>query len=254
MEAKKVLVILSGSDHITLTNGKVIKTGYFLSEMTIPLLNIEKQGFQAVFANPTGSAAAMDPLSDRAIWFGFDTSLYRMAKDYIKSKSMGDAVGTLSNPIAFNLLNNRDLDNYVAVFIPGGHAPVEDLENNRDLGRILWYFHNNKKPTAAICHGPIALVSTKAQSPQGTFAYQGYHLTGFSNMEEKMNEWMWWGNMKARTETELRSAGANYEFNYPFLPKVVVDKELITGQGPSSAWQMANCFLAALNAKSLTQG
>ncbi len=65
---------------------------------------------------------------------------------------------------------------------------------------------------------------------------------------------MFWGNLKKRTETELKNAGANYDYNYPMLPKVVVDRELITGQGPTSAWQLGNCFSAALNAKYLTQG
>jgi len=251
---KRVLVILSGSDHITLANGKVIKTGFFLSEMAIPLMTIEKEGFQMVFANPNGHAAAMDPLSDRFVWFGFDSSSYRMAKDFVKSHSGGDTQGTITNPIPFSRITNNDLNNFVAVFIPGGHAPMEDLGNDRELGRILWHFHSNLKPTAALCHGPIALLSTKVQSPQGTFAYLGYRLTAYSNMEEKMNEWMWWGNMRMKVETELRREGANYEYNYPLLPKVVVHKELITGQGPSSAWQLGNCFLAALNAKSLTQG
>ncbi len=71
MDGKKVLVILSGSDTLVLSNNKKIKTGLFLCEMTVPLMMIEKQGYYPVFANPNGNQAAVDPMSDRPMWFGF---------------------------------------------------------------------------------------------------------------------------------------------------------------------------------------
>ena len=46
-----------------------------------------------------------------------------------------------------------------------GHAPLEDLKLNKDLGRILLHFHAAQRPTAIICHAPIALLSAHAVRP-----------------------------------------------------------------------------------------
>jgi len=47
-----------------------------------------------------------------------------------------------------------------AVYIPGGHAPMQDLLKSTALGRLLVAFHHRNKATALVCHGPIALLST----------------------------------------------------------------------------------------------
>lgn len=46
-----------------------------------------------------------------------------------------------------------------AIFIPGGHAPMMDLMQSKDLGKMLRTFHEKGKPTAMICHGPVAALS-----------------------------------------------------------------------------------------------
>ena len=47
-----------------------------------------------------------------------------------------------------------------AIYIPGGHAPMQDLLTDKQLGKVLTAFHKAGKPTALVCHGPIALMST----------------------------------------------------------------------------------------------
>jgi len=54
-----------------------------------------------------------------------------------------------------------DLQRYAGLLIPGGHAPLIDLANNPEVGALLRHFHQAGKPTAAICHGPIALLSAQ---------------------------------------------------------------------------------------------
>lgn len=48
-----------------------------------------------------------------------------------------------------------------AVLLVAGHAPLEDLKADKDLGRILMHFHNKQRPTGIICHAPIALLSAQ---------------------------------------------------------------------------------------------
>jgi putative intracellular protease/amidase len=44
-----------------------------------------------------------------------------------------------------------------------------------------------------------------------------------------------------------------YEARWPLMPNVVEDRELITGQGPTSAWRFGEAFLAALNTYNLSR-
>ena len=51
-----------------------------------------------------------------------------------------------------------DPKNYDALVIPGGRAP-EYIRLNEKVISIVQYFAGNKKPIAAICHGPQVLVA-----------------------------------------------------------------------------------------------
>lgn len=48
------------------------------------------------------------------------------------------------------------LDQYDAVYVPGRHAPMVDLMQDKDFGKVLRLFHEKGKVTAFFCHGPIA--------------------------------------------------------------------------------------------------
>lgn len=50
----EVLVVLSGADHLTLKDGSTHPTGYFQSELMIPVTALTSAGYDVVFANPTG--------------------------------------------------------------------------------------------------------------------------------------------------------------------------------------------------------
>ena len=50
-------------------------------------------------------------------------------------------------------------DHFDAVYVPGGHAPMQDLLVSPKLWKLLTNFHTNGKTTALACHGPIALLS-----------------------------------------------------------------------------------------------
>ena len=67
---------------------------------------------------------------------------------------------------------------------------MTDLWSDKDLGRILLHFHNAQKPTASLCHGPAALLSTMVADKGSPWAYNGYEMTCYSNTEEMTNELM----------------------------------------------------------------
>ena len=121
---------------------------------------------------------------------------------------------------------------------------MEDLCRDAEVGRVLRHFHEQKKPTALICHGPIALLA--AQDDKG-WIYKDYNMTIFSNEEEKFAEKnILHGKMKVFPAEALKKAGGKLSHAKPWTSHAVRDRELITGQNPKSDHELANLFLEAL--------
>lgn len=125
-----------------------------------------------------------------------------------------------------------------------------DLTSHPVSLALIQSFAAAKKPVAAVCHGPAALLN--ATAPSGVPLLSGATVTGFSNEEEdqvKMSS-----VMPFMLETELnRVSGGKYvKADQAWGEKVVVSKTagtdapLITGQNPASASTVAKEVLKAL--------
>ncbi len=158
---EKILVVLSGVDYVSLKPpAKRHATGYFLSELTTPLQGILAAGYEVVFANPTGKEPSIDRLSLNPKWFkGKGDSDEEAAEKFRMAKELIASFPGLKEPRHLSSFTEEELETFDGIFLPGGHAPMEDLYKDRDLGRILRHFHKNKKPTSLICHAPVALLS-----------------------------------------------------------------------------------------------
>jgi hypothetical protein len=51
-------------------------------------------------------------------------------------------------------LSDVRLEDYDAVYLPGGHGPMQDLAFDADVGRLLTAQLASGKPLAIVCHGP----------------------------------------------------------------------------------------------------
>jgi putative intracellular protease/amidase len=81
------------------------------------------------------------------------------------------------------------------------------------------------------------------------FPYAGYKIAVFSKAEEKMIEGPQLGGPAPYYNDEaLAAAGLKVENNTPWQPKVVQDRELITGQQPFSDHAFADALIAKLAA------
>lgn len=141
------------------------------------------------------------------------------------------------------VLENVDAGEYAAIFIPGGHGPLQDLVPNAAAGRLLTAMHDLGRPIGAICHGPVALLAAKQADGSATFA--GYRLTGYTDLEEEQSGLA--PNMHSLVQDSLESMGAGFVPGAPFEPHAEEDRELHTAQnGQSSALIGAN-MVAALD-------
>ncbi len=157
----KVLVLVSSGHGLPLKDGKVYTgAGYYLNELTVPVRALMKEGYEITFANPKGNTPQMDVHSAVADFFGGDEA---KLQDYLKFR---DTLTGLKNPTRISDVIASGLDQYDAVFVPGGHGPMMDLLDDPDAGTVLRHFHNTSKPTAALCHGPISLLAALPNSTE----------------------------------------------------------------------------------------
>ena len=259
-QAANVLVVLSDADHLDLKDGKVFATGFYLNELMQPVKLLRDAGHQITFATPTGRAPTVDRKSIDPAYFNDD------AADLQAHRALLDTLALTSKDtspvLSLSRIEQIGYDRYDAVYIPGGHAPMQDLLKSPALGRLLTDFHNKGKTTALVCHGPIALLSTlpdargfsatmerrsqAASVPQ--WIYSGYQVTVISNEEEEQAKpQLGGGEMKFYPQSALQQAGVRYSSNTaPWTANVVVDRELITGQNPASAVGVAKELLSRL--------
>jgi putative intracellular protease/amidase len=230
----KVLMVLSGVDHWTLTDGSKDPSGYWAEEFVVPHQVLTNAGIEVDLAAPVNGKPTADPASLKAEIAGPEATEYAA---YITEHS--DELG------APKPLSGVDLTEYDAIFIPGGHGPMEDLAHDPDLGRLLIEADRDGKIIAPLCHGPAALLS--ANLPGGRWLFAGRALTVFTDEEERLNKtadkapWL--------VETVLAARGARVQSGAEaWGSNVVVDGNLISGQNPGSSKDLADKVVEVLTA------
>jgi putative intracellular protease/amidase len=247
--SKKVLIIVSDAHSFPLkkSDGSTVNqaTGYFLMELAKPLKKLLDAGYEVTFASPLGKEPQPDPLSTTLL--AFAGNYYEQQREIALVEGKMKSENNLKHPKPFADISDDELRNYTGIFIPGGHAPLADLGDNKELGRILSHFHDNQKPTATICHGPYAFLSTKNYG--GEFAYKGYKITSWSDMEEKVMETLFWGDIE-KVESALKKEGAQMVTGLGTMAgSITVDREVVSGGNPLAADALGEKFLEMLKAK-----
>ncbi|MGO1068559.1 type 1 glutamine amidotransferase domain-containing protein [Lysobacter sp. CA199] len=258
--AGNVLVVLSDADRLDLKDGKTFSTGFYLNELMQPVKALMDAGHRITFATPQGRAPTLDRGSVDAMYFGGDAQALRAHQALLDTLAL--TAPEKSPVVSLARIEQLGYDRFDAVYIPGGHAPMQDLLSSPALGRLLGDFHAKGKTTALVCHGPIALLSTLPDAAGFTarlaaddrvkappqWIYAGYQVTVISNQEEEIAKpQLGGGAMKFYPQTALEQAGVRYQSNtQPWTSKVVVDRELITGQNPGSAADVAKELLQRL--------
>jgi putative intracellular protease/amidase len=203
----------------------------------------------------------MDVHSAVPDFFGGDEA---RLQDYLKFR---DTLTGLKNPTRISEVIGSGLDQYDAVFVPGGHGPMIDLLDDPDAGAVLRHFHATSKPTAVLCHGPISLLAalpnstefvaalsagdaTGAHAKAQGWIYEGYKLTIFSTAEEQQREPLEiGGKVLFYPDFALRTAGGDVSVLAPWTSYVLQDREVISGQNPFSDQALLNLLLPALAEK-----
>jgi putative intracellular protease/amidase len=216
----KVLFVISSSD-----------TAFWLSEVTHPYWHLTERGVEVDFASPQGGKVVFDPYSDPYFAKSLEPEDL-VSKGFLSDKK---AVAKLETTLK---LKDVDFRRYDAIHVAGGRGATFDLFPNEDVARALEYFWAKDKIVGAICHGAIALGNIPDR-------IRGRQVTGFTLDGDKQLQAMFGTGfvIPHYPQTVLEETGAIYTSTKPYVPKVIVDGKLITGQDQSAASEYALALL-----------
>ncbi|MFE0100492.1 type 1 glutamine amidotransferase domain-containing protein [Streptomyces sp. NPDC059009] len=228
----KILFVLTGATHWTLADGTEHPTGFWAEEAVAPYTAFTAAGHEIVVATPGGVVPTVDQGSLAPEVNGGPDGAEKAAAALA-------SFAELKSPIR---LEDVRLDDYAAVFYPGGHGPMEDLAVDADSGRLLTLALEGGTPLGVVCHAPAALLA--ATRADGTNVFAGRDVAAFTNAEETQAGFA--DKAKWLLETRLVEAGVNVRVGEPWVPNVVVDGNLVTGQNPASSAPLAAELLKKL--------
>ena len=222
----KILMVLTSHDQLGNTGRK---TGFWLEEGAAPYFVFRDAGVDVTLASPKGGQPPIDPKSDLP---------ENQTPAQVRFKKDEAAIKAFANTVKLTEVKAEDFD---TVFYPGGHGPMWDLAEDPRSIALIEAFYNAGKPVAAVCHAPSVLHHVKIK---GQSIVKGKRVTGFTNGEEEAVHLT--KVVPFLVEDELKRLGGLYETVANWVPFVVIDGKLVTGQNPASSKAGAEALLKLL--------
>src|SRR6267154_4036333 len=228
----KILMVLTSHDQLGDTGRK---TGFWLEEFAAPYFTFLDAGAAVTVVSPKGGQPPLDPVSDTPEG---QTELTR------RFKADPAAQAVLANTVRLADVKASDYD---AVFYPGGNGTMWELAEDPRSIALIEAFYNAGKPVAAVCHAPGVLHRVQFQ---GQPIVKGKRVMGFTNGEEEAVHLT--KVVPFLVEDELKRLGGLYEKVANWVPFVLTDGRLVTGQNPASSKAGAEAPLKLLSPDALT--
>lgn len=160
----KVLVIATDERYMPMKNDTFFSTGNHPVETLLPIHHIYEAGYGIDVATISGNPAKFE-------WWAYPGSDNAVASTWSETKSSFKAPKKLADVIA------SGLEDYAAIFIPGGHGAMNSIPFSPDLGQALNYFVGNDRLVITLCHGPAGLLSAGIDREDNPFS--GYEIVAF---------------------------------------------------------------------------
>ncbi len=222
---KKILMVCTEERNMIMANGKKFSTGNHPVEMLLPMLHLKNAGFDIDIYTPTGQSVKIEmwamPQKDENV-----KQIYsEYESQFEKPKHLSDFVQ--------NKMNEND--EYLAVFIPGGHGAMLGLPENKDLGKLIHWSHEKEMFMLAICHAPASLLSANLEA-DNDFIYKGYKMAAFPDSADKQSPMIGYmpGHMPWKFGEALQKLGVSF-VNKKADKTCHIDRKLITGTSPQAA-------------------
>ncbi|MCA9709614.1 MAG: type 1 glutamine amidotransferase domain-containing protein [Myxococcales bacterium] len=235
----RILLVASSPSTATTPDAQGWPLGAWIAELTHPYYALVDAGYEVELVSTAGGDVFIDPYSDPRHESGYS------AEDE-SSLSFLTTEATASLLVGTRSIEEVDPEDYDAIVIAGGQAPMYTYRADETLQELIRTFYESGRPTAALCHGVASLVDV--QTSDGDYLVEGKRLTGFSLAEDmavvealggvEVFEWY--------VQPTLEERGARYVDGGMWADFAVADGNLITGQQQYSGASVARLVLEAL--------
>ncbi|MCW6530702.1 protein deglycase HchA [Sphingomonas sp. MMSM20] len=212
---KKVLMIGADERYLLTDNGTFFSTGNHPIETLLPMYHLDKAGFAFDVATISGNPVKFEfwamPSQDDEVK-GFFATYHPRFKQPLK----------LADVIA------QGLDDYAAVFIPGGHGALIGLPKSADVKAVLEWAAANEKFVISLCHGPAAFLAVGDSD-----IYRGYKICAFPDALDAKTPDIGYmpGHLTWKFGEKLKALGFEI-INDGISGAVHQDRKLLTGDSP----------------------
>ncbi|MFC3200560.1 type 1 glutamine amidotransferase domain-containing protein [Alteromonas oceani] len=135
-----------------------------------------------------------------------------------------------------------NIDDYDAIFYPGGFGLLSDLASNQDFAKLAATHYEKGGLIGAVCHGPAALLPITLSSGEALLANKS--VTSFTREEEV--DYGTINDIPFLLEEALARKATRFNKVQPWQEFVVEDDRVITGQNPASAHSVATAMVKQL--------
>lgn len=225
--------------------------GYHWEEAFGAFDEFRKAGWEVDLYTVDGSSPKADPTSLKRTgplsWFGVGVSRANSPE----SERGRELTAALEAVRPLSELRPDDVD---ALYLPGGHGCLFDINRNQDLHRIAAELHRAGKPLTGVCHA----TSTYAfvEDEKGPIV-KGKAFTGFPEFVDTI---MSTAGMVQKeflpipfsNDQALEDAGADLKWRHKLLaalnPRYTrVDWPFVTGMGPKAARSVARAIIGSMS-------
>ncbi len=209
----------------------VPSTDFDPSETGAPWAVLTEAGHEVTFATPDGQVASADPIVLRGVLLG----QLGPVPDARRAYDAMIASPASQKPVRWDEV---DPDAYDGLLLPGGHAQgMRPFLESSEVQRVTRAFFDQRKPTAAICHGVI--VAARTQGEDGRSVLHGRRTTCLPKYMERIAYWItawklgrYYRTYPAYVEDEVRAALGD-EGTFERGPIHLMAKGTANNDGPS---------------------
>ena len=214
--------------------------GFWASELTHPLHVFQEAGYDVELASTDGGQVEMDGYSNPTDASGYSAHDV-ITLGYMQLEWFDEL---LADTQAMTMVN---ADDYDAIFLVGGQAPMYTFRGNHDLEELFASFYESGKPSAAVCHSTTLLLEAKKSN--GDLIVKNKTWTGFASAEEEMADQAVGQQIQPyRIEDEAQKlSDTTFKVAAPFSSFAIADGNLITGQQQNSGAAAARLVVERLN-------
>lgn len=214
----RVLAVVTSHDRFDNTDKT---TGLWLGELTHYYEKIATAGHELDVVSTRGGKVPIDPDS-----LG------------VRAGPQGSNRAFMDDPKTRSLLEESprpdevSAGDYQAIYFAGGHGAMWDFPEDRGLIALAESIHHRGGIVSAVCHGSAGLLNLRDDS--GLLLVGGRRVTGYTNLEERAVRHT--GHVPFSLEDELTARTDGFSSaRVPFMPHVVTDGRVVSGQNPLSA-------------------